>query len=257
MRDAGARRRHRRRLRRAGPLAVIAGALGEVMVTLACLLGAYAVWQTWWTSVGAVHQASQRLEQFRESTASAPHRSAVLRTDEPPVAPPVAEGETIGVLVVPRWEGLTRNAMPVVEGTSREVLDAAAAGRYPTSQQVGEVGNVALAGHRRTYGDSFRHVDELRPGDPVVIETASTWYVYVVTGHEIVLPSQWEVVAPVPHHPGTPPTERLLTLTTCHSPSLGEYGNSHRWVVHARFLGWLDHAEGTPPQLAGSRNDPG
>jgi sortase A len=139
--------------------------------------------------------------------------------------------------------------MPVVEGTTTDLLDRAMAGRYTGTQQVGEVGNVALAGHRRTWGDSFRHVDRLVPGDPVVIETASTWYVYEVTSHEIVEPSESSVLAPVPRQPGVVPTERLLTLTTCHSRTLGEYGNDQRWITYATFVGWLDRAEGTPEAI--------
>jgi sortase A len=70
--------------------------------------------------------------------------------------------------------------MPIVEGIDKELLDQALAGHYPDTQQVGEVGNFALAGHRRTYGDSFRYVNELQTGDQIIVETAQAWYVYEV-----------------------------------------------------------------------------
>ncbi|MEK8229161.1 sortase [Oerskovia sp. M15] len=130
---------------------------------------------------------------------------AELRTDDPPVPEAAAEGETIGVLVVPRWYGKTNNTMPIVQGTTTALLNKAVAGHYTQTQQVGEVGNFALAGHRRTYGNSFRFVNELVPGDQVIVETATTWYVYEVTGHEVVLPSQIDVIAPVPNQPGSSP----------------------------------------------------
>lgn len=238
----------RARARRAPAVSAV-GVLGELLLTLGVLLALFLVWQLWWTTVTARQDADAVLAEVRAALPAAAATTAELRTDDPPVPEPVAHGEVVGVLTVPRWEGLTRNAMPVVEGTTPDLLDRAMAGRYTGTQQVGEVGNVALAGHRRTWGDSFRHVDRLVPGDPVVIETASTWYVYEVTSHEIVEPTESSVLAPVPRQPGVAPTERLLTLTTCHSRTLGEYGNDQRWITYATFVGWLDRAEGTPEAI--------
>ncbi|RMI14103.1 class E sortase [Cellulomonas triticagri] len=241
------RRHARRRPGSAG--AVVAGVLGEVLLTLGVVLALFVVWQLWWTSVVAGREADAVVDAFRQAVPAAAAAETPLRTDDPPVAEPVAHGGTIGVLTVPRWEGLTNNAMPVVEGTSQDLLDRALAGRYSSTQQLGEVGNTVLAGHRRSYGDSFRYVNRLEPGDPIIVETATTWYVYEVTGDEIVTPDTTDVLLPVPRQPGVEPTERTLTLTTCHSLTLGEYGNDHRWITYARFVGWLDRADGTPPQL--------
>lgn len=239
------------RVRRAPAPVSATGLVGELLLTLGVLLALFLVWQLWWTTVTARQDADAVLAEVRAGFPPAAATAPALRTDDPPVPEPVAHGEVVGVLTVPRWEGLTRNAMPVVEGTTPDLLDRAMAGRYAGTQQLGEVGNVALAGHRRTWGDSFRHVDRLVPGDPVVVETASTWYVYEVTSHEIVEPSESSVLAPVPRQPGVAPTERLLTLTTCHSRTLGEFGNDQRWITYATFVGWLDRAEGTPePVLA-------
>jgi sortase A len=225
------------------------GVLGELLITAGVLLGLFVVWQLWWTSVEARGEAQALMTDFHQTLPEAPRVAAELRTDEPPVPEAVAPGEMFGVLVVPEWYGRTDNAMPILEGTTPSVLDRAAAGHYTESQQVGEVGNFALAGHRRSHGNSFRYVDDLEAGDQVIVETGNAWYVYEVTGHEIVLPTQVEVVAPVPNDPGAVPTERLLTLTTCHSPTLGEYGNSHRWITYAKFVGWLDRADGMPESV--------
>ena len=46
----------------------------------------------------------------------------------------------------------------------------------------GEQGNVALAGHRVGKGSPFLELDKLRPGDPIVVETAQSWFVYRVLG---------------------------------------------------------------------------
>ncbi|WP_240930502.1 class E sortase [Isoptericola sp. BMS4] len=231
---------------------MIVGGLGELLITVGVFLGLFVVWQLWWTSVEASAQATEIMDEFRHDLTPAKTEPAPegLVTDEPPPVPDqVGYGETIGTLIVPEWYGLTNNAMPVVEGTGQDVLDQALAGHYEKSQQVGEVGNFALAGHRRTHGNSFRHVDELEKGDQIIVETADTWYVYEVMSEEIVTPDQVEVVAPVPHHPDQEPTDRLLTLTTCHSLTLGEYGNDHRWITYASFVGWMAREDGTPEQV--------
>ena len=166
----------------------------------------------------------------------------------------VGYGETIGMLVVPKWYGVTNNNMPILEGTGSDVLDQAAAGHYPETQQLGELGNFSIAGHRRTYGNSFRRIDLLQEGDEIVVSTAKTWYVFRVTGHEIVQPEQVSVIAPVPNQPDAQPTERYITLTTCHGSTAGEFGNDQRWIVHAKFEYWMDRAEGRPASVL---NDPG
>lgn len=232
----------------------IIGGVGELLITAGVVLGLFVVWQLWWTTVQAQGEAGTIMAQFRQDVAPAPRVEGELRTDEPPVPEPAAYGETTGVLIVPRWYGMTRNAMPIVEGVGLDLLDLAVAGRYPQSQRVGEIGNFALAGHRRTYGDSFRFINKLQTGDQIIVETGTTWYVYEVTSYEIVLPEQIEVIAPVPNQPGVEPTERILTLTTCTSPTLGEYGNSHRWITYATFTGWMDRADGMPAQVLA---DPG
>ena len=69
------------------------------------------------------------------------------------------------MLHVPSWEGRTRGNMPILEGTSNYVLNKAAAGHYLRSAYPGEVGNFGLAAHRRTKGNSFRYLPDLRRGD--------------------------------------------------------------------------------------------
>lgn len=223
--------------------------LGELLITLGLVVLLFLVWLLWWTTMMANRDADAVMSEFRRTIPAPVQHIGELRTDDPPVPSQAGHGETIGILTVPRWYGLTNNAMPIVEGTTPDLLNRAFAGHYTETQQVGEVGNFALAGHRRTYGDSFRHVDKLVPGDQVIVETATVWYVYEVTSDEIVLPTDSDVLAPVPRQPGVQPTERILTLTTCHSLTLGEFGNDHRWITYSRFVGWMYRADGTPEQI--------
>lgn len=227
----------------------IIGVIGELMITAGLLIAGYIVWNVWWDSNQSAAVAQEQVKEFYESIPEAPKVAAELRTDDPPQIEAAGIGQTFGVLIVPKWYNKTQNTMPIREGTTSEVLDQAAAGHYVETAMPGEIGNFSLAGHRRTHGNSFRYINLLEKGDQVIVETKDTWYVYEVTDHEIVEPSAVEVIAPVPGKIGETATERLLTLTTCHSLTAGEWGNDHRWITHAKLIGWMDRSEGMPEQV--------
>ena len=124
----------------------------------------------------------------------------------------------------------------VVEGTSPAALRAGA-GHYPNTPLPGERGNVAIAGHRTTYGRPFNRLDELAVGATIVLETPVGTYTYEVVPHPahvpnpcpneacwITTPRDWSVVAP---------TDRpSLTLTTCHPKGSAQ----QRLIVRAALV---------------------
>src|SRR5437763_15751910 len=74
-------------------------------------------------------------------------------------------------------DSLTRIRIPsigvdvvVVEGTTPSALRAGA-GHYPSTPLPCETGNVAIAGHRTTYGKPFANIDRLSAGDLVILKT--------------------------------------------------------------------------------------
>ena len=228
--------------------------IGELLITAGLVVALFLCWQLWWTGIDANASAKAVATQFHEKQVESPKRAGEKHYDAPPVMEQVGYGETIGMLVVPKWYGVTNNNMPIMEGTGSDVLDQAAAGHYTNTQQLGELGNFAIAGHRRTYGNSFRRIDLLQEGDEIIVSTAKTWYVFKVTGHELVKPEQVEVIAPVPNQPDAQPKDRYITLTTCHGSTAGEFGNDQRWIVHAKFAYWMDRSEGRPESVV---DDPG
>jgi sortase A len=97
----------------------------------------------------------------------------------------------------------------VVAGTTASALRAGA-GHYPETPLPCEIGNVAIAGHRTTYGRPFHNLDLLNPGDRITLETPIGSCTYEVSREPwIVMPTAIEVVA-------NTPDEAALTLTTCH-----------------------------------------
>ena len=53
----------------------------------------------------------------------------------------------------------------------------------PESALPGQVGNFAVAGHRVTHGQPFLNADQLKPGDAIVVQTDTYWYVYRMLGN--------------------------------------------------------------------------
>ncbi|MGH3683150.1 MAG: class E sortase [Natronosporangium sp.] len=131
----------------------------------------------------------------------------------------------------------------VVEGVSLADIKNAP-GHYPDTAMPGKIGNFSVAGHRMPA--VFWNLDQMKTGDVIIVEDAKYWYTYKVTENKIILPSQTEVVAPVPGKPGAKPTEAYLTLTTCNP----KWDNYQRLIVHAKLSGEpLAKSEGDPPQL--------
>ena len=227
--------------------------VGELLITGGLVVALFLVWQLWWTSIDAQEKAQVHSAAFEQTQVESPRVEGTRHTEDPPPVDAVGYGGTIGILVVPRWYGVTNNNMPILEGTGPDVLDQAAAGHYPDTQQLAEVGNFAIAGHRRTNGNSFRRIDLLQEGDEIIVVTKDIWYVYTVTGHEIVDPSDVEVIAPVPDDPTSAPTQRMITLTTCNGSTTGEWGNDQRWIVHGTLSYWMPRSEGRPSSIV---NDP-
>lgn len=100
--------------------------------------------------------------------------------------------------------------MALVRGADSYALRAAA-GWLPESAEPGGAGNCAVFGHRmREYGRQFNRLDELAPGDQVILTVPTgTRYTYTVTGSEVIDPGGL-MDALTAHNEGF-----SLTLVTC------------------------------------------
>lgn len=228
------------------------GVIGEILITVGVLLFAFLVWQLWWTDVvgnraQAEIVAELPFEPLPTATdgATAGPVIATPRHDEPPVMPEPAHATTFATLQVPRWTGEPER--PISQGTDRAtVLDVLGIGHYEGTAMPGGIGNFAIAGHRTTYAKPFNRVAELQVGDPLVVRTTDNiWYVYRVTSTQIVAPSDVQVIAPVPNEPGATPTERMITLTTCHPM----FSARQRFIVHGVLDYWAPASDGVPAEL--------
>lgn len=194
-------------------LRAVARFLGEALVTLGGLLALFLVWQLWWTDVQANTEARQILE----------------------AAMAIVHLPSIG------------EVRPVEQGVALSVLNQGVLGHYPESAAPGEVGNFAVAGHRTTYGRPLWDIDALRAGDPIVVETATDYYVYRVQELRILDPYQVEVVAPVPGEPGATPSEGWMVMTACHP----KFSADQRIVAMSRLEYGQPRSAGPPAELDG------
>ncbi len=226
------------------------GVVGELLITLGVLLLGFLVWQLWWTDVegNAAQAAIVRDMGFAPPAVveDGGPQVAERRTDEPPVMEEPEHATSFASLLVPRWDGEPER--PISQGTDRAtVLDVLGIGHYEGTAMPGGVGNFALAGHRVTFGKPFNRIEELQVDDALVVRTTDTWYVYKVTSTEVVLPRDVRVIWPVPNEQDAVPTERFITLTTCHPM----FSARERYIVHGVLDYWAPTSDGTPAELLG------
>lgn len=96
---------------------------------------------------------------------------------------------------------------PVVQGDDWEALKTGV-GLNASSASPGKAGNVILSGHNDIFGQVFRELDRLLPGDEIMLLTEKNAYTYIVTGTQVVQPSQVEVMRQT--------TDSTLTLISCY-----------------------------------------
>jgi sortase A len=209
-------------------LARVLGAIGRVCITAGVLILLFVAYQLWGTGIREAQAQNELEDQFAEglandnpvvddSTTTLPADPAVTTT-LPPAPPPPEEGDAAAHIVIPKI-GVDKI---VVEGVTLDDLKRGP-GHYPDTPMPGQPGNSAIAGHRTTYGAPFHRIDELAEGDEILITTLQGTFKYLVTGQEIVSPSQVEVLDDF--------GDNRLTLTACHP----KYSASQRIVVTAKL----------------------
>jgi sortase A len=179
----------------------------------------YAGFELWGTGLLQARDQA-RLRATLEQERTGPARTAPGPTPSPPATPilpspgePIARIEiaTIGVDQV------------VVEGVDAAQLRLGP-GHYPGTPLPGQPGNVAIAGHRTTYGHPFADLNALLPGDRIVLLAPRGTFVYSVSSLRIVQPTDVSVLAPT--------AGPALTLTTC-TP---RFSAAARLVVRAELV---------------------
>ncbi|MFK0104859.1 class E sortase [Streptomyces sp. NPDC091217] len=232
---------------------------GELLVTVGVVLMLLVVHQLWWTNREAKQGAERKVEALERewgrggggsagsggpsgadkggsgTTRSSPSTRSGVGRQQTSYTTRVVASQAYAILVIPRL-GLR---VPIAEGVSKpNVLNHGYVGHYPGTQQPGQAGNFALAGHRNTHGEPFRYLPRLRREDAIEVETESATYTYVV---DQILPQTSSrdsgVVRAVPRSIVKPSygykePGYYITLTTC-TP---EFTSRYRMVVWGKLV---------------------
>jgi sortase A len=234
-------------------VARVIGAVGRVMITTGVLLILFVAFQLWGTGLQESRAQSSLERDFTEmlderadvepTAATAP---TTVVAPAPTVPAPTVPAPTVPAPTVTRpplpayvpGDAIARIEMPkigvdkiVVEGVQLDDLRKGP-GRYRSTSFPGQPGNAAIAGHRTTYGAPFADVDQLEPGDEIIVTTIQGRFTYrvmpqtnpttgAIEGHRIVLPTEVWVLEDA--------GDNRLTLTACHP----KFSAAQRIVVQA------------------------
>jgi sortase A len=136
-----------------------------------------------------------------EKPAAGRKNSSVVRDRKMALWPTLpVPGTKIGELTFPSID----LSVPIVQGSDADVLKLGA-GHVMSTPLPGQGGNVLLSGHRDTV---FAKLQNLKPGDRVVLSTPYGDFVYEMTSTKIVSENDLTAVAPTDYE--------TLTLTTCY-----------------------------------------
>jgi sortase A len=214
-----------------------AASLGRMLVTVGLLILLFVAYQLWGTGIFTARAQNDLKARFNtelhdnptvgsttptsspRSTTTSRSGTTVPRTTVPLRVQTITEGDPIGRIRIPRI-GVD---LIFVQGTARDDLSKGP-GHYPASPMPGQLGNAAIAGHRTTHGKPFYRLNELGPGDDILIDTTYGHFRYRVTQQLVVPPTEVSVVGPT--------ADAELTLTTCNP----RFSARQRLVIHARLV---------------------
>ncbi|MFJ5224186.1 class E sortase [Streptomyces sp. NPDC088400] len=226
------------RLRKESPAVIASRVVGELFITFGVVMLLFVTYQLWWTNIRAGMYAGQETNKIQDGFANGRKPGAF----EP--------GQGFAIMHIPKLDVV----VPIAEGISKsKVLDHGmvghyAEGRLKTAMPDDKQGNFAVAGHRNTHGEPFRYINQLKPGDEIIVETREAYYTYDMAS---ILPqtppSNVSVIRPVPAGSGFTKEGRYITLTTC-TP---EFTSTYRMIVWGKMVEERPRSKGKPDALVG------
>ncbi|WP_367133828.1 class E sortase [Saccharothrix sp. HUAS TT1] len=246
--------------------------VGELLITMGLVILLFVVYEVYVTdliSAGKQDDATQALDDQWSSNTVEVDQERQAQYD-------LLDGQAFAKMYIPVFGPDYK--FSVVEGTTDKDLEIGP-GHYKGTALPGDPGNFSVAGHRVGKGAPFNDLDLLNSCDAIVVETQTQWFVYRVlpkagevagwaqkqatpqcekvsplgapydrtVGQEIVLPTQGEVIDPVPHFAGEVPVAQqaaLMTLTTCHP----RFSDKQRLIVHSVLTMSYPKAPGFVPE---------
>jgi sortase A len=193
--------------------------LGRSMIAAGLLLLSFVAYQLWGTGLSEGRAQNTLAAQF---------------VTQQPTKPQF--GGLVGRISIPSI-GLSKF---VVAGVRLSDLKKGP-GLFAGSPLPGQLGNVAIAGHRTTYGAPFSRIDEIHDGDVISLESDNGKFTYIVKGEPRIIAATDIAVART-----TDPTTATLTLVSCHP----KWTSSKRIIVVAMLDSSTAPTPATPLPLS-------
>ena len=163
--------------------------LGRTMIVAGLLLLSFVAYQLWGTGIVEGRSQTAMAKQFVKPQ---------------PIQPQL--GGLVGRITIPSI-GVSKY---VVAGVRLKDLERGP-GLFPGSPMPGQKGNVAIAGHRTTFGAPFSRIDELRGNERIVLESKDGTFTYIVNGEPKIVLATDTAVAKT-----TNPDIATITLVSCY-----------------------------------------
>ena len=163
--------------------------LGRTMIVAGLLLLSFVAYQLWGTGIVEGRSQTAIAKQFVKPQ---------------PIQPQL--GGLVGRITIPSI-GVSKY---VVAGVRLKDLERGP-GLFPGSPLPGQKGNVAIAGHRTTFGAPFSRIDELRGNERIILESKDGTFTYIVNGEPKIVLATDTAVAKT-----TNPDIATITLVSCY-----------------------------------------
>ena len=163
--------------------------LGRTMIVAGLLLLSFVAYQLWGTGIVEGRSQTAIAKQFVKPQ---------------PIQPQL--GGLVGRITIPSI-GVSKY---VVAGVRLKDLERGP-GLFPGSPMPGQKGNVAIAGHRTTFGAPFSRIDELRGNKKIILESKDGTFTYIVNGEPKIVLATDTAVAKT-----TNPDIAMITLVSCY-----------------------------------------
>lgn len=131
------------------------------------------------------------------------HLRPIMQSMPAPVIPTPGPQHAQSIFIPALWDA----AAPVVQGDGWEQLRKGV-GQHVGSSDPGIAGNLVLSAHNDIFGELFRYLDQLTPGDEILVTTATKQFTYRVTGTRVVEPTEVSVMEPT--------SQSTVTLISCY-----------------------------------------
>ena len=195
-----------------GRISRLLDALGRTMIVAGLLLLSFVAYQLWGTGIAEERAQDEMATQYVQPQ---------------PVEPQF--GGLVGRISIPSI-GITKY---VVAGVRLKDLERGP-GLFPGSPLPGQKGNVAIAGHRTTFGAPFSRSNEIQDNDKIILESRDGTFTYRVNGEPRIISATDVAVAKT-----TNPDIATVTLVSCYP----KWTSTQRIIVVAT----LDSTESALP----------